>query len=255
MVKCDKKRHELGGRDDLRLDLVGGPARGHEQRHDLAMHQRLEQEFAHSWPSIGFLSEEMPLADQEALLQSGDTIWCLDPLDGTNNFSAGVPLFSVSLALIHDGRSVLGIVYDPTRDECFIAEHGKGAHLNGAPLRSRPLSIDLRQAVAMVDYKRLRSDLRESLMRNTPFGSQRNLGSCALEWGWVAAGRSNLSLHGGQQLWDYAAGELVLAEAGGRACTFQGDDVFTPTLTPRSVVAALDAELFDAWREWVHQHF
>ena len=71
----------------------------------------------------------------------------------------------------------------------------------------------------------------------------------------MAAGRSNLSLHGGQQLWDYAAGVLVLSEAGGRACTFQGDDVFLATLTPRSVVAALDGELFEAWREWVHQHF
>lgn len=221
---------------------------------DLAMHRRLEREFADAWPSVGFLSEEMPHAEQEALLQSGTTIWCLDPLDGTNNFAAGVPLFSVSLALIRDGRSTLGIVYDPTRDECFIAERDRGAQLNGAPLRSMPLSIDLRQAVALLDYKRLRADVRETIMRHLPFSSQRNLGSCALEWGWMAAGRSNICLHGGQQIWDYAAGSLILEEAGGFSCTLLGEPVFAPNLKPRSVVSALDQALFDAWRSWLAEH-
>lgn len=221
---------------------------------DLAMHRRLEGEFASRWPSIGFLSEEMPHAEQEALLRSGKTIWCLDPLDGTNNFAAGVPLFSVSLALIDDGGSTLGIVYDPTRDECFIAERAAGAKLNGAPLHSMPLSIDLRQAVALLDYKRLRADVREIIMRHLPFSSQRNLGSCALEWGWMAAGRSNIGLHGGQQIWDYAAGSLILEEAGGYSCTLPGEPVFTPSLKPRSVVSALDKALFDAWRSWLAEH-
>ena len=221
---------------------------------DLAMHQRLEQEFAQSWPQIGFLSEEMPLAEQQALLASGSPIWCLDPLDGTNNFAAGVPLFSVSLALIRDGESVMGIVYDPTRDESFIAQKGEGAHLNAVPLRSKRLDVGLHQAVALLDYKRLRADLRETIMRQPPFSSQRNLGSCALEWGWMAAGRSNICLHGGQYLWDYAAGCLILAEAGGRSCTLHGDPVFEPSLKPRSVILALDTKLFDEWRSWLAEH-
>ncbi len=221
---------------------------------DIAMHRRLEKEFAANWPRIGFLSEEMPHAEQEALLNSGTTIWCLDPLDGTNNFAAGVPLFSVSLALIRDGQSTLGIVYDPTRDECFIAERNRGALLNGAPLHSMPLAIELRQAVALLDYKRLRADVRETIMRHPPFSSQRNLGSCALEWGWMATGRSNICLHGGQQIWDYAAGSLILEEAGGFSCTLHGEPVFTPNLKPRSVVSALDELLFEAWRGWLAEH-
>ncbi len=221
---------------------------------DLAMHRRLEQEFAEVWPRVGFLSEEMPLVEQQALLESGGTMWCLDPLDGTNNFAAGVPLFSVSLALIRDGEVVTGIVYDPTRDECFTAEKGAGAHLNTTPLHSRPLGMHLAQAVALVDYKRLRSELRETIIHRPPFSSQRNLGSCALEWAWMAAGRSNIALHGGQHIWDYAAGSLILAEAGGYSCTLRGEPVFTPNLEPRSVISALDRELYEAWREWLVGH-
>jgi len=81
--------------------------------------------------------------------------------------------------------------------------------------------------------------------------SQRNFGASTLEWCYVAAGRFDVYLHGGQKLWDYAAGSLILAEAGGHYCTLTSDDFGADDLWHRSVIAARDAQLFESWKRWV----
>ncbi len=177
-------------------------------------------------------------------------MWCVDPLDGTTNYAAGVPFFSVSLALLIQGRPLLGVVYDPVRDECFTAQKGRGAWLNDKALGTRSLTpLSLERSVAAVDFKRLSAPLAVRLATQHPYGSQRNFGACSLEWCWLAAGRFHVYLHGGQKPWDYAAGCLILSEAGGRALTLEGEDIFAAGLTTRSVAAALDPVLFAAWRE------
>lgn len=219
---------------------------------DLAMHRRLEKELRGLWPEISFLSEETPHAKcHELLRETSDAFWCLDPLDGTNNFAAGLPFFAVSLALIHRRQPVVGIIYDPIRDERFRAEKDRGAWLNGRPLKPDVNIDQLRQAIALVDYKRLAPELSLRLIRERPYASQRNFGSCALEWAWIAAGRAHVYLHGGQQLWDCAAGTVILTEAGGFSCTLDGEPVFEPTEEPRSVVASADPDLFVSWRNWL----
>jgi myo-inositol-1(or 4)-monophosphatase len=221
---------------------------------DLAMNRRLRDKLAHLYPDIGFLSEEMPVDQQESALSDPSVaFWCLDPLDGTTNFVAGVPLFAVSLALLQGGEALFGIICDPSRDECFSAEKGKGAFLNESRLVSKPTSLALKHAVAVVDFKRLSAELKSRLLRDAPYASQRNFGSCALEWGWIAAGRGHVCLHGGQKLWDYAAGTLLLAEAGGCSATLEGEAVFNPTGGPRSVVSSSSADLFAAWSGWLAQ--
>ena len=105
--------------------------------------------------------------------------------------------------------------------------------------------------MALVDFKRLPRTLASRLSTSPPYGSQRNFGSCALEWVWMAAGRGHICLHGGQQLWDYAAGALIMREAGGFCCTLDGQPVFQGGLEPRSVVSALDPALFQRWCEWI----
>jgi myo-inositol-1(or 4)-monophosphatase len=215
---------------------------------DLAMQRRLCAELARRWPQYRLLGEEMAEDEQRALLAApGAGLWCLDPLDGTSNFAAGLPVFSVSLCLLLAGEPALGLVYDPLRHECFAARRGGGASLNGARLRAAPLGLALAQCIAAVDFKRLPPQLAARLARRAPFASQRNLGSAALDWCWVAAGRFHVYLHGGQKLWDYAAGGLILAEAGGLALTLEGESVMRPDLRPRSAVAALDRDLFEAW--------
>lgn len=219
---------------------------------DLAMDARLRSALARHWPEIGFLSEEMPVEEQETHLGRGDAPWwCLDPLDGTNNFAAGLPAFAVSLALINRGRPELGLIYDPLRDECFSARADHGAWLNELSLGPRHLHRALGHAMALVDLKRLPQALAAHIAERPPYGSQRNFGSCALEWVWMAAGRGHVCLHGGQKLWDYAAGALILEQAGGFSCTLEGEPVFRGSLEPRSVVSALDPELFRGWCDWL----
>lgn len=217
---------------------------------DIASHRRLKRELAGRWPHIGFLSEEMPRSDQEALLRNENPCWCLDPLDGTSNFVAGVPVFALSLALIAQGRPALGLVYDPVRNECFRADEGRGAWLNDQPLQTHAAGFPIERSIAVVDFKRLPPLLKSRLLE-PPYSSQRNFGSSALEWAWMAAGRGNLYLHGGQKLWDYAAGWLILNEAGGRSSTLQGEQVYRPEITPRSVVASPDPKLFETWFRWL----
>lgn len=218
---------------------------------DTATNQRIQRYLKQHWPDIDFLSEEMEPEQQETLLQGADLLWCLDPLDGTSNFAAGVPLFAVSLALFSKGEVVLAVTYDPVRDEAFTAQKGQGAWLNNLRLHCEPTEFSLDNAVAIVDFKRLPSALRQLIVDQPPFGSQRNLGTCALEWAWMAANRGHLYLHGGMQLWDLAAGTLLLSEAGGYACTLEGDSVFRPAMAKRSVVISPDQRLFKEWREFL----
>jgi len=222
---------------------------------DFAMQQRLVRELAAIAPQYQLLGEEMTAAEQQALLAaSSEGLWCLDPLDGTSNFASGVPFFSVSLALLIDRKPALGLVYDPIRDECFTAQAGQGASLNGKPLHCRPAGVGLRKGIAVVDFKRLSHSLAGALVERPPYSSQRNFGSVALEWCWLAANRFQVYLHGKQQLWDYAAGVLIMAEAGGFAENLEGEPIYTPALQSRSAVAACDSSLFEEWKAWLASH-
>ncbi|BBE52055.1 Inositol-1-monophosphatase [Ferriphaselus amnicola] len=207
--------------------------------------------------NVPVVGEEMDRAEQEAHwaqgLESG--LWCIDPIDGTSNFVRGLPYFAVSVALIRNGRSVLGVVYDPVGEEAFAAELGKGAFLNGERLQSRATAHTLSAALANVDLKRLDTRLANQIATQPPFSSQRNFGACTLDWCYTAAGRFDAYLHGGQKLWDYAAGSLILQEAGGHAACLEHDEFAQGPVWQRSAIAALDAQLFDEWKAWIRaQH-
>ena len=202
--------------------------------------------------NVPVLGEEMTAAEQRALWETGqDGIWCIDPIDGTSNFVRGLPYFAVSVALVRAGKSVLGVVYDPVANEMFAAEHGKGAFLNGEKLVGREAAATLEQALASVDMKRLKKKLVTQLATNPPYSSQRNFGASALDWCYTAAGRYDIYLHGGQKLWDYAAGLLVLQETGGHVCCIESDDFGQCDIWQRSVIAAHDEKLFGEWKSWV----
>ena len=199
------------------------------------------------------VSEEISAAQNNHQWNSGDGgLWCIDPIDGTTNFVNGIPYFAVSVALMNRGRSVLGVVYDPIADEMFSAEKGKGAFLNKAKLPVKEYTpTAFEGAIASVDLKRLNKKLAAIISTTPPCSSQRNFGASALDWCFTAAGRFDLSLHGGQNLWDYAAGSLILEEAGGRMCGLDSDDFWEQPLWERSVIAALDPNLFLQWRNWI----
>ena len=214
---------------------------------DLAMQHALTAAQAERYPRVHMLGEEVSEAEQHRVIQGNEDYWCLDPVDGTTNFHATMPLFSVSLGLISQGEIVLGVVYDPNRDECFGALKQQGFWIDGARVARPSQPESLGSCIAFIDFKRLSDAMSTSLVQDTPYKSQRNIGTCALEWAWLAAGRANLLLHGRERIWDYTAGVLLIQEAGGRCETFDAEPVFRQTLTPRSVIAASNPELFELW--------
>ncbi|WP_296638800.1 inositol monophosphatase family protein [Thiobacillus sp. 65-1402] len=217
---------------------------------DVAAQAALEAGLPHI-KDVPVLGEEMTEQQQRDAWEAGrDGLWCVDPIDGTSNFVAGVPYFAVSVAYLYKGERQLGVVYDPVADEMFTAERGRGAHLNGIPLPLRTPATELRRALAGVEMKRIDRELAGRLAAWPPYASQRNFGASTLDWCYTAAGRFDVYVHGGQKLWDYAAGALILEEAGGRLASLSGSfDI--ANVWERSVVASASPELFELWRDWL----
>jgi myo-inositol-1(or 4)-monophosphatase len=162
--------------------------------------------------------------------------WIVDPLDGTTNYAHGLPLFGVSIALEEARRLVLGVVYDPMRDELFVGERGGGATLNDAPIRvSATRSIDESLLVTGFPY-----DIRETADTNLPeyaamsqrARAVRRLGSAVIDLAYVACGRFDGYWELRLGAWDVAAGAVLVDEAGGRITGVDGGalDVDAPTL-------------------------
>jgi len=221
---------------------------------DISMQNRLETELKQHWPSYDILGEEMSEDEQLAVIEQGNAYWCIDPLDGTSNYAAGLPFFAVSIALIVGGQQQIGLIYDPIRDEMFTAVKDGGAYLNGEPMNSSRMSFsDNKPIVAEIDLKRLPTSLAVKLVTESIFASQRNIGSSAIDWCWMAAGRFDIYLHGGQKLWDYAAGSLIFKEAGGQSISLDNEAVFRGRLEVRSVLACYDQKLFNYWYQWINK--
>jgi myo-inositol-1(or 4)-monophosphatase len=151
--------------------------------------------------------------------------WIVDPLDGTTNYAHGYPVFCVSIALEHEGRVVVGVVYDPLRDELFAAERGEGATLNGRRARVSDTS-DLNRALLCTGFPydvRERGDFARHF-RNFIMSAQsvRRDGAAALDLAYVAAGRFDGFYEEGLRPWDVAAGVLLVEEAGGRVTHYDG---------------------------------
>ncbi|MFT5505270.1 MAG: myo-inositol-1(or 4)-monophosphatase [Gammaproteobacteria bacterium] len=218
---------------------------------DLEMDRCLTALLSSRFPHIPILSEEINAEKQEEILNSGQDFWCLDPIDGTTNFHATMPLFSVSLALIRRAESTFGLIFDPVRGEMFTAAKGQGLKINGVSHIRPTQPATLEQTIAFVDFKRLSMPKRRQLIENTPYKSQRNIGTCALEWAWLAAGRSHLLIHGSEKLWDLAAGYRILAESGGISASIEGNPISLETLEQQSVLAASTETLFLQWSNFI----
>ena len=236
---------------------------GHQRKEDGSMLTEADlacqAALTHHLPQIApypVLGEEMTPEQQETLWSHHtDGLWVVDPIDGTTNFIHGLPHFAISVALMQNGRTTLGVIYDPISDELFHAQRGGGAFVNTTPLPLKKHTPLLSDAIAGIDAKYLRSArLSSRVFSVAPFASLRNMGSSTLDWCYLADGRYDLYLHGGQRLWDYAAGAVILEEAGGRIATLSQDDFWTDTPWYRSVVAALDPKLFIQWNKWVQQN-
>lgn len=150
--------------------------------------------------------------------------WIIDPLDGTNNFASGLPIFCVSIALARGDEVILGAVYDATRDELFTAEKGTGAYLNGTPLHVSAVD-DLRRSLLITGFyydrgagmHRTLAEMRSFLEREIL--GVRRLGAAALDLCYVAGARATGFWELELSPWDFAAGMLLVQEAGGLVTT------------------------------------
>ncbi len=169
------------------------------------------------------------LAEEETVLRGADPEhrWIVDPLDGTTNFAHGYPQFCISIAFERRGTVILGVVYDPIREESFKAILGKGATLNGVTIRTSPVN-ELDKALLATGFPYDRRDHADFYLRYfkafmTRCQGIRRGGSAALDLCYVACGRLDGFWELKLRPWDIAAGMLIVAEAGGRASDFSGN--------------------------------
>jgi myo-inositol-1(or 4)-monophosphatase len=189
----------------------------YDRRSEACILERIRREH----PDHRFLAEESGLSGE-----GDEPLWLIDPLDGTTNFAHSLPIFSVSIALRKGGQTLLGVVYDPTRPECFWAERGKGAFCGTERLHvSKTAELGKSLLVTGFPYDAWTSP-RNNLDHFADFAKishgVRRLGSAALDLAYVAAGR----LDGYWELklspWDVAAGGLIAEEAGARVTAMDG---------------------------------
>ena len=200
---------------------------------DLASERQIKETFAREFPDFGFLGEEFGEQGDGTGLR-----WIVDPVDGTRNYALGVPHFAVSIALVHDSDALLGVTYDPIRDELFYTAKGEGAFLNDTCL-----SVAERTSVAesLLGFDMSAMDDKAvhalNLVQRLWPGLQgvRVMGSATLGLAYAAAGRLDIYFHHNVAPWDVAAGILMVQEAGGVVHDHRGG---TASLDSTGVVTA-----------------
>ena len=204
------------------------------------------------YPDFSILSEE-----SNPIETGSPFTWVIDPIDGTRNFAEGIPHFCVVVALAKGSDMVMGVTYDPIKEEVFTAQLGQGAHING-----EPISVSTREEIpdcvlgfdlGYVDEKAATAlDMIRHLWPG--FQTMRLMGSSALGMAYAAAGRVDLYFHHSLSPWDSACGLLLAREAGGNVVDRQGQDanLFTPSVivsSQRLIGRFLDATEGLEWRQ------
>jgi len=225
-VRAARRAGEIIVRSLNRVDTLTITAKGRNDfvtEVDQAAEREIIASIRKSYPDHAFLAEEGGASG------TGETVWIIDPLDGTTNFLHGNPVFCVSIACQIRGRLEHAVVYDPMRQEIFTASRGGGAHVDNRRLRvSAQRTLDgaligtgfpYRENIRYLDEY---LNMMKAVMQNT--AGIRRPGSAALDLAYVAAGRLDAFWELGLSPWDTAAGTLLIQEAGGRIGTLSGGE-------------------------------
>ena len=213
--------------DTLRLDVRQKGDSDFVTRADIEVSEYLRKRLAETYPEVGFISEE----DDWEERNRGGSYWILDPIDGTTNFMHALPFCCISLALLEKNEVTAGVIYSPYTDELFYAEKGSGAYLNGERI-SVSKHEKLSDCVGLFEfnaYYKNETDAALSHARKIYTACQdiRTFGSAALEFAYVACGRADVYLGRYLKPWDFAAGMLIVREAGGEVGGLDGElDIF-----------------------------
>lgn len=241
MVGAARKAAKILTRDFGELEHLQASRKGPADfvtQTDLRVERALREELSRTRPHYGFVMEEGGVVEGPDKTHR----WFIDPIDGTTNFIHGVPHFAISIGLEREGQLVAGLIFNPIRDELFIAEKGQGAWLNDRRLRvstRRELNIAL-VATGIPFHGRPGHDefLAELPRVMNQVAGVRRFGAASLDMAFVAAGRFDAFWERGLSSWDLAAGTVILREAGGLVSDLEGGDNF---LEGRQILASNSA--------------
>ena len=193
-----------------------------------------------AFPHDAFLAEEsgrieaVPAPGESEVDLTEQRVWIIDPLDGTVNYANGIPVFCVSVGLAIAGVPVLGVIYDPVRDELFSAQAGLGARLDGEPIR-HPAKERLVDCVVSLSLPRGGWARRDAKIRKS-IRVSRSMGSAALALVYVANGRFDAFVQaGGLSLWDICAAGLIASEGGASVTALDGNAWFDMSRASKSI--------------------
>ena len=212
---------------------------------DIKVEKILVEELQKARPTYSILSEEIGEINNDESFK-----WIIDPIDGTSNFLHGIPHFAISIGLEHDKEIICGIIYDPIKDEMFVAEKGNGAYVNNKRMRvsSRsklkdciiftggPRQNPKDKELFFVEYKNFSSIVK------TPI---RKMGSASLDMAYVAAGRCDGFWQRNLNYWDYAAGIILVKESGGFVTDFNGKNRYIENKTILVTNSKIDKEMIE----------
>ena len=212
---------------------------------DKKVEKILINELQEARPSYSILSEEIGQINNDKSFK-----WIIDPIDGTANFLHGIPHFAISIGLEHDDEIICGIVYDPIKDEMFVAEKGNGSYLNNQRMRVSSRS-KLKDCIVFTGGPRLDSKNKElALEEYKKFSSKilipiRKLGSASLDMAYVAAGRCDGFWQRNLNYWDIAAGIILVKEAGGFVTDFEGENRYVENKTILATNSRISKEMIE----------
>ena len=226
-------RRDFGEVEHLQVSRKG-PA-DFVSKADLAAEEILKEDLLGARPNYGWLGEETGGMEGEDPTRR----WIVDPLDGTTNFLHGMPHWAVSIALEHKGKIVAGVVYDPAKDEMFLAEKGEGAWMNNTRLRvsgrNKMIECVFATGVPFGTNPHLPQALQEIARLSPACAGVRRWGAAALDLAYVAAGRFDGYWEHALNPWDIAAGVLIAREAGALVEAVDGE---SEVVQNGSVIAA-----------------
>ena len=252
-IRAARQAAELINRASLDISRINVESKGPrdfvseiDKRAEAIIIQNLKTAF----PEHGFLAEESGLNAVE-----GEYQWIIDPIDGTTNFLHDVPHYAISIALRNKQHIVVGVIYDCYRNELFTAIRGEGAFMNQKRLRVSPRkqldSAVIATGFPFKSHERTPTYLAMMAEVMSQVAGLRRMGSAALDLAWTAQGRFDGFWEMGLSPWDIAAGVLLIEEAGGRVCDFQGGKDY---LNSGDVICG-NEKVFQFLKKSAAQHF
>ena len=212
---------------------------------DKKVEKILIEELGKARPSYSILSEEAGEIKNDKEFR-----WIIDPIDGTSNFLHGIPHFGISIGLEQNNEIICGVVFDPIKDEVFLAEKGNGSYLNNQRMRvsarsklenciiftGGPKNESKDKDIAIEEYKKFSSKV---------FIPIRKMGSASLDMAYVAAGRCDGFWQSNLNYWDIAAGIILIKEAGGFVTDFNGNDAYIEKKTILATNSRINKEMIE----------